>query len=76
MRVAVDFPETTSVAQLDPAYLKQALVATLYQIGKLSEHEACLTLQITRREFEALLPQFGFSILSDDQANIEIELRA
>ncbi|MFN8486909.1 MAG: UPF0175 family protein [Caldilineaceae bacterium] len=76
MRLAMDFPETTPVTQLDPTYLKQALVATLYQIGKLSEYEACLTLQITRREFEALLPQFGFSILNDSQANIEIELQA
>ena len=40
------------------------------------EHEACLALQMTRREFEGLLPGFGFSIINDHHANIEIELRA
>lgn len=76
MRLSLDFPETTPVAQLNPLYLQRALVATLYQLGKLSAHEACLSLQMTRREFEELLPQFGFSILNDSPENIAIELRA
>jgi hypothetical protein len=52
------------------------LIATLYHIGKLSEKEACLSLHKTRRDFEEMLPQFGFSILADNHDNINIELNA
>ena len=76
MKVSLEFPETTSLTQLDPNYLKAVLIATLYHLGQLSEHEACVALGITRRTFEELLPQFGFSVLADDQATIDIELHA
>jgi len=60
--------------QFDPNYLKVVLIVTLYHLGQLSEHEACIALGITRRAFEELLPQFGFSVLADDQATIDVEL--
>jgi hypothetical protein len=41
-----------------------------------SQQEACAALGLSRREFEELLPKFGFSVLSDTQATIEIELNA
>ena len=74
MEISLDLPDTAALLQLDQAYLKEALVATLYHVGKLSEKEACLTLEISRRAFEELLPQFGFSILADTQETIDVEL--
>ena len=52
------------------------LFATLYHVGKLSEKEACLTLGMSRRAFEELLPQFGFSILVNTPETIDVELNA
>ena len=76
MKISLELPDTVPSARLDPEYLKEALMATLYHIGKLSEKEACLALGVTRRAFEEMLPHFGFSILADSQENIDIELRA
>jgi hypothetical protein len=76
MKVSLEFPDTASLTQLDQDYLKQVLVATLYHLGKLSEHEACVVLGVTRRAFEDLLPRFGFSLLADDQATIDVERHA
>jgi len=74
MQVSFEFPDTASLVQFDHDYLKNVLVATLYHLGKLSEQEACVALGISRRAFEELLPRFGFSVLADDQATIDIEL--
>ena len=76
MEISLDLPDTVALVDLDQAYLKEALVVTLYNVGKLSEKEACLTLEISRRAFEELLPQFGFSILADTPETIDVELRA
>ena len=74
MEISLDLPDTAAFVDLDQAYLKEELVVTLYHVGKLSEKEACLTLGISRRAFEELLPQFGFSILSDTPETIEADL--
>ena len=74
MRVSVDLPDT--LANLDPHYLRGALVAMLYHTGKLSERQAREALGMTRRAFEELLPRFGLSILLDSQENLEVELSA
>ena len=76
MQVSLEFPEAASLMQFDPNYLKVVLIVTLYHLGQLSEHEACIALGITRRAFEELLPRFGFSALADDQATIDSELHA
>ncbi len=76
MKIAVELPDTAAMVHLDQSYLKEALVATLYHVGKLSEKEACLVLGITRRTFEELLPRFGFSVLADTQETIDVELHA
>ncbi|MXX40809.1 MAG: hypothetical protein F4Y91_02645 [Gemmatimonadetes bacterium] len=73
MEISLDLPDTAALVDLDQAYLKEALVVTLYHVGKLSEKEACLTLGISRRAFEELLPQFGFSILADTPETIDVE---
>jgi hypothetical protein len=52
------------------------LIATLYHLGQLSAHEACMALGVTRRAFEELLPRFGFSVLADDEATIDVEQHA
>jgi hypothetical protein len=76
MRISVDLPDTAALVHIDQTYLKEAMVTTLYHVGKLSEKEACLALGISRRAFEELLPQFGFSILADTSESIDIELHA
>lgn len=76
MKLSVDLPDTAALVALDQKYLKEVLVATLYHVGKLSEKEACLTLGISRRAFEELLPQFGFSVLADTPETIDVELHA
>jgi len=76
MKISVDLPDTAALGQIDHRYLKEALVATLYHVGKLSEKEACLVLGISRRAFEDLLPRFGFSVLADTQETIDVELHA
>ena len=76
MKISLEFPDTASFTQFDHDYLKKVLVATLYHLGKLSEHEACMALGVTRRAFEELLPRFGFSVLADDQTTIDIERHA
>ncbi|HWM93921.1 MAG TPA: UPF0175 family protein [Thermoanaerobaculia bacterium] len=74
MKVSLELPD--SMPPVDTRYLKEALVATLYHIGKLSERQARETLGMTRRAFEEMLPRFGFSILVDSRENLEIELNA
>ena len=74
MKVSLEFPDTASLMQFDHDYLKVVLIATLYHLGQLSEHEACVALGVTRRVFEELLPRCGFSVLADDQATIDVEL--
>ena len=74
MKLSIELPDTASVTDLDSAYLKEVLVATLYHLGKLSEQEACVVLGVNRRTFEDLLPKFGFSVLADDQATLDVEI--
>lgn len=74
MTVAIELPDVPEVSRLGPRYLQEALVAILYNSGKLSEKEACTILGQNRRQFEDLLPKFGFSILSDSDDDIAIEL--
>jgi hypothetical protein len=76
MKVSLEFPDTASLTQFDHDYLKKVLVTTLYHLGQLSEYEACVALGLTRRAFEELLPRFGFSVLADDQATLDVEQHA
>jgi hypothetical protein len=75
MRITVEWPDIPAVTGLDPAYLKDALVAALYHAGKLSEKEACLIPGVSRRTFEALLPRFGFAILAGNPDTVAAELQ-
>ena len=76
MKVSLEFPDAASLTQFAPNYLKAVLIATLYHLGQLSAHEACVALGVTRRAFEELLPRFGFSALADDEATIDVEQHA
>ena len=76
MKISLKFPDMVSLTQFDQDYLRSVLITTLYHLGRLSEHEACVALGVSRRTFEELLPQFGFSVLADDQATIDVELNA
>ena len=76
MTISVRLPDTIAYVAWDQEYLQQAFVAMLYHLGKLSEKEACGILGMTRRAFEALLPTFGFSVLSDMPEQVERELQA
>ncbi len=47
----------------------EALIAMLYFRGKLSENQACQTLNISRRAFAEMLPRYGVSIFVDSEEN-------
>ena len=74
MTLTLEIPETVRLPQTD--YLKNALIATLYNAKKISEKEACIITGKNRREFEAMLPQFGLSVLGERREDIEIELKS
>ena len=76
MELVLELPDIKPLSHLNGAYLKEMLMANLYHLGMLSEKEAREMLGMSRREFEEILPKFGFSILSDSQENIAIELNA
>lgn len=76
MTLSIDLPDIKPLKGVDDRYLRELLVASLYNVGKISAKEAGQILSINRREFEELLPRFGFSILNDSEENIEIELNA
>jgi len=71
MKISVELPDIPGV---DQRYLKEVLVATLYSTGKLSEKQARQIVGMTRRAFEDMLYRFGFSVLIDNQENLNIEL--
>ena len=74
MTLTITLPETITIPQ--PEYLRNALIATLYNAGNISEKEACSTLGKTRREFEDMLPLYGLAVLGNRNAEIENELQA
>lgn len=76
MKLSIELPNTKTFAEIDQEYMREALVSTLYHIGKISGKEACITIGKSRREFEEILPKFGFSILSDSEDSVEVELKA
>lgn len=76
MKITIDLPDTALPAEKDPQFYKEALVAALYNAGKVSSKEACEILNLSRREFEELLPRFGSSIMPDDDETIAAELNA
>ena len=72
MKVTIDLPDR--FGNIDETYAREALVATLYGNSKLSGREAREILEMNRREFEDMLPRYGFSILVDNEANVQTEL--
>ncbi|OQY56497.1 MAG: hypothetical protein DRR08_25620 [Candidatus Parabeggiatoa sp. nov. 2] len=72
MKISVELPD--DITGVDQRYLKEALVTTLYSTGKLSEKQARQIVGMTRRAFDDMLYRFGFSVLIDNQANLNIEL--
>ncbi|MGH7491600.1 MAG: UPF0175 family protein [bacterium] len=76
MELLIELPDVKPLSNLNGTFLKEMLIANLYHLGKLSEKEAREILGKTRREFEEILPKYGFSILDDSQENITIELNA
>ena len=76
MRVSVELPDTAGFAAAEPELLREALVATLYHLGKVSGKEGAEALGLSRRAFEELLPRYGFSSLADDEETLRLELTA
>lgn len=71
MRVQVELPDSVNV---DPSYVREAVMAVLYATGKLSAHQACQILDINRRAFNEMLPVYGFLVLVNSDDNLDIEL--
>jgi len=74
MQISLYLPDKSPFIQLSPIYLKQMLTVALYYNGKLSSQQACSVLELSRREFEELVAELGFSMLLDDDDTIETEL--
>ena len=72
MKVTIDLPDR--FGDIDEIYAREALVATLYSNGKLSGREARQILGMSRRDFEDMLPRYGFSVLVDSEENVQTEL--
>ncbi|ADI64071.1 UPF0175 family protein [Trichormus azollae] len=66
MKVSLELPD---IVDIDQRYLMEALVAMRYFRGKLSEHQACQILNISRRAFAEMLPPYGVSICVDSEEN-------
>ena len=77
--ITLTLPELQTIKPLDEQYLRRGLVAMLYAKGFISELQACQALHIDRREFEVMLPYYGFAAMADAQAqqdaNIEQTVR-
>jgi hypothetical protein len=71
MKITVELPD---IPDVDRRYINEALVSILYNQGKLSQSQACQVLNLNRRAFEEMLPNYGFSILVDSTDNINNEL--
>lgn len=76
MEITLDIPTSARAQDRGTRYYREALVAMLYQAGDLSSKEACEVLDISRREFEDMLPRFRVSIMPDDDETIAAELNA
>lgn len=74
MKVSIELPDTAKLAGVSDRYLQEALIATLYSLGRVSAKEGRSSLGMSRREFEEMLPRFGFSVMPDDVATIQDEL--
>ena len=72
MKVTIDLADRLDL-DVDEAYAREALVATLYSTGKLTGRGAREILGMSRREFENMLPRYGASILVDSDTNVETE---
>lgn len=70
MQVQLELPDSVNV---DSDYVKEAVLAVLYSTGKLSAHQACQILAVSRRTFEDRLLRYGFSALVDSGRNLNIE---
>ena len=70
MQVQLELPDSVNVDAND---VKEAVTAVLYSTGKLSAHQACQILAVSRRTFEDMLPRYGFSALVDSDENLAIE---
>lgn len=74
--LTVNFPESFQKEGVNSQYIKEAVAAITYYNGTISEKEACLLLDVSRRHFEeVILPKFGLSMIggTPDDASIEIE---
>ncbi|MEW6236442.1 MAG: hypothetical protein AB1656_13730 [Candidatus Omnitrophota bacterium] len=74
--IVVDFPESFGKAGLDSQYIKEAVAAIAYYNGAVSEKEACLLINATRRHFEeVILPKFGLSVVGGTLEDASIETK-
>ena len=76
MKLSIELPDIQPLKGVNAASLTEMLMANLYHLGKLSEKEARSVLKLTRREFEDLLPNYGFSILADSSKSIAVEAKS
>jgi len=74
--VSIQVPTEVLAAGMDAEKLQEGMIVLLFQQNKLSEHQACQILGISRRDFEGLLPEYGFALMDGDEQTLEQELHA
>ena len=74
MVITLTLPELQAMQPLDEQYLRRGLVAMLYAKGFMSELQACKVLEMTRREFETMLPHYGFAAMADVHAQEDAKI--
>lgn len=74
MGITLTLPELQAMQPLDEQYLRRGLVAMLYAKGFVSELQACKALDMNRREFEAMLPHYGFAAMADVHAVADAQI--
>ena len=74
MVIKLELPELATMRPLDEQYLRRGMVAMLYAKGFISGVQACKVLDISRREFEAMLPHYGFAAMADVYAETDAKI--
>ena len=74
--VTIQVPANVIASGMDAEKLQEGMILLLFQQNKLSEQQACQILKLPRREFEALLPTYGFALMDSDALTLEQELYA
>lgn len=76
-KIIIDFPALPALGALpavlgDAQVVRESLIFALYGRHKITLKEARLLLGLSRREFEERLPEFGLSMMTEEDLEDEL----